>query len=168
MIAVEPLPDLSRIVGAAEARLVRRRKTPEGGVELVLELHPDDSAQPVVTEPRGGDRFLLALVRLADDDRPLDEGMAPANRDAVMRRWFALPPVTQACVLCADVRFRWFLKVKCGFDVPEAADAATYVRALCGVTSRAEILEGTEAGDRWAALWREYHGWLDTIRRGDV
>ena len=168
MIAVDPLPNIRRVAGAAEARLVRRRKTPEGGIELVLELHPDDSGHAALIEARGGDRFVIGFVRIDDDDRPLDEGMSRANRDAIMRRWFALPPVTQACVLCADVRFRWFLRSVTGLDAPEAADAAARVRELCKVTSRAEILEGTEAGERWAALVRDYHGWLDTIRRGDV
>lgn len=73
-------------------------------------------------------------------------------------------PLSQQCALrCNDVRFQtWILSLYPDIAhaqrvfSPERATAwfitAAIVRKVCGVKSRSEILDGTDAGDRWKTL----------------
>jgi hypothetical protein len=66
----------------------------------------------------------------------------------------------QSCVLamlalkCQDITFQlWLSALPIGREYEDAAQA---VRAYCEVNSRADILPGTHAGDRWIVLLRAY------------
>ena len=56
---------------------------------------------------------------------------------------------------CEDKRFQEWLYSK-GRVTGSAGDAAQWVRQECGVTSRSEILPGTEAAARWVKLETQY------------
>ncbi len=71
------------------------------------------------------------------------------------RRAFCdLPYPQQAALKPNDLKFQlWMSKTPIG---KEAEDTAEAIRLFCGVTSRANILRGTHAGDRWIELLRAY------------
>ena len=165
-VTQEPVPDIRRLAGAVEASLIRRRKTPEGGYQIVLEIGPQDAVPAQLTDARMHDRFMLALVPLGDDDRPVDVRGKRAARDAVMRRWRDMPLYAQVATLCDDPTFRVFLRWRFQSDVPDSEIANIRVREWCEVESRVDIEPGTYAGDRWAALEQEYRGWVVWLRNG--
>ena len=61
----------------------------------------------------------------------------------------------QAGMLCADPKFQRYLleRHQC------RTDAADYVRAFCGVESRAELTTDKEANHRWCLMRQEYRAW---------
>ena len=93
---------------------------------------------------------------LPDEDKNYHEG-EPVYESPTPRRAFCdLPMPQQAGIKSADLRFQLFMST-----LPvgkESEDAASAIRAFCGVTSRADIQTGTKAGERWLALLREFEG----------
>lgn len=84
------------------------------------------------------------------------------------RRFNDLSPAEQAGIICKEEEFREFLRttvpykaVNLGFDcTPE-----DMVRHICGVQSRADIKEGTEAARQWRIILERYRRWLDERER---
>lgn len=84
------------------------------------------------------------------------------------RRFNDLSPAEQAGIICKEEEFREFLRttvpykaVNLGFDcTPE-----DMVRHVCGVTSRADIKEGTESARQWRIILDRYRRWLDERER---
>ncbi|MCT8970623.1 hypothetical protein [Microbaculum marinisediminis] len=70
------------------------------------------------------------------------------------------PLARQAAIACNSQMFRTFLVRAKGCSEAATIDgAATAVRVLCGVTSRADFDRHTDAGVAWRDLWAEYQGW---------
>lgn len=68
----------------------------------------------------------------------------------------------QAGIMCADPVFQKFLKENAMMGVsgpPDDVRAATAVRLICGVTTRADIIWGTPAGDKWDELVSKFTAW---------
>jgi len=73
------------------------------------------------------------------------------------RTWDQLTPAQQAGIRCNEEAFIRFLTftLKRGIDDPAMA-----VRDYCGVESRAHIVSGTKAEQRWNLLESSYQAWL--------
>lgn len=70
------------------------------------------------------------------------------------------PLARQAAIACGTQMFRTFLVRGKGRGEAATIDgAATAVRALCGVASRADFDRHTDAGIAWRDLWAEYQRW---------
>lgn len=70
------------------------------------------------------------------------------------REFYTLPFPQQAGIRSDDLKFAlWMSHLPVGKECETAAEA---IRAYCGVESRAHILPGTKAGDRWIELLRSY------------
>lgn len=87
-----------------------------------------------------------------------DEIAALRQEEPKERRAFCeLPFPQQAGIKSADVHFQlWLSNHNACFA--EEPDCAAAIRRHCRVKSRADILPGTDAGERWLALLREYEG----------
>ena len=81
-------------------------------------------------------------------------------------------PLTQrAALLCNDPQFRLFLEKKFrGTMIPANCavntekEAAMVVRSFCRVESRAHIVPGSEAADRWENLNSQFIVWKNAAR----
>lgn len=82
---------------------------------------------------------------------------SPSERER--QKWVTMPPAKQAAIRCNDPVFMQFVKEIKNADCAFGVSCAEAVRELCGVTSRADILEGTRAAEKWAALDREFLAW---------
>ena len=72
------------------------------------------------------------------------------------RRAFCdLPFPQQAAIKSNDTTFQLWMSVHYDFG----NDCADAIRNYCGVSSRADILPWTEAGQKWVALLREFDGY---------
>lgn len=77
------------------------------------------------------------------------------------KRFEDLPPSTQAGILCNDPRFQVFAAKRCGYPDKQLTQggAAEYVRQICKVSSRCELLHDQAAADRFQALRTEFDVW---------
>lgn len=136
----------------------------DGRWQLKVIIHPNDMPAALSLAPMGT-RYMAALVEIGDDEQPVERQASPASK----RQFADLAPAQQAGILCASGRFRkflhetremaWLLALSTSQDDPEKA-AATAVRALCGVHSRADLAKNPQAEIAWQDLQREYNAWL--------
>ncbi len=122
-----------------------------GVVQFIFEVKIEDSDEALKLlggMPRVQDERWCAIARLDMDKRPT------TPREKERRAFHELPAVQQAAIKCKDTDFQIWMN--CGFASEQ--DCVSAVRKNCGVDSRADILPGTEAEERWRALLREYEG----------
>lgn len=109
-------------------------------------------------------RFLLRLLDSAFDEIRALRGL-PAPRRQVEQR--GEPAASQSkdfaaeCAMkCGEPAFKVFLAEQHGLERPLTDDrVAQKVRSLLGVTSRKELNNGGEAGERWKALRAGFAAW---------
>jgi|SRR6478609_1636743 len=146
-----------------------------------LELHVPAEQASLVMEAFGWPTMVnpvpVALARImpevaeAEATRLTEEPPEVDPRN--MRRRFAeLSYSQQAGMRCAEPDFARFLAERHGeayriwhdshgggFGLGEEDAAASTVRFLCGVKSRSEIRDGTDAGEFWKQLDADYWAW---------
>ena len=91
-----------------------------------------------------------------------DKASAPKER----RPFNSLALPAQAAMRCNEPEFRRFLAQREGFAQCEYLSldmAAAYAREICGVTSRSQITDADESGERWRALDRAYLDWRHSV-----
>lgn len=113
------------------------------GVVLSLALHPNDMPPSILTDPVGT-RYMVALVRLGDDDQP----ETPREKTDGERA------VVSAGLLCKLPEFwRWLQAVKLSkVRVDDEEQAAHLVRGYCGITSRRDLAFDREAREKFFVL----------------
>lgn len=101
----------------------------------------------------------------ARGDGPSDDVSAtsPATTtDKAKRKWDELSIAQQAGIMCNEKGFQRYISESLG-KRPDEVDtdaAATYVRTLCGVNSRAHIQGNEQAERKFHALRISYDNWL--------
>lgn len=120
----------------ADFKLVKTRKVAQFVFEVPVEM---------------ADAGLTALGGLPKFGKNQWVGIAPIQADAAPQPERKLKTLPQmAGILCQDQRFWEFVGVS-GIE-----GAAKELRSICGVTSRADIREGTEAGDKFNAIRTDF------------
>jgi len=76
------------------------------------------------------------------------------------RAWGDLTPAQQAGIRCNEKAFQDFLAERCGEPVVGPDGAASVVRLVCGVRSRAELEPGSVPAGCWHQLDGDYEIWL--------
>lgn len=112
------------------------------GVKLALVVHPDDVPDEIALSPLGA-RYQCVLVRLGDDDTP----QVPQEKK---RSWDDLRTSQQAGIAANDRRFQEWAGAE------DAEHAAVYIRAQCGVHTRARLDSDPKAGEAWKRLYTRY------------
>src|ERR1700678_3123742 len=127
-------------------------------LQLIFEVPAEeaDAAMAVLGGiPRSDKERWVAVARL-DPTKSVSEApeapktvSQPSERER--QKWMTMPPAKQAAIRCNDPVFRQFIKEMKNANCAFGLSSAEAVRELCGVTSRADILEGTRAAEKWAA-----------------
>ena len=143
-------------------KLIRTRKC----VQLVFEVPLEESNLAYAAlggMPNSGAEVWCAIARLIDG-RGTERETGEASRKAPVSR----KPVAAekrlaqiAGILCNDPLFQKFLCEKYDLETCNTEGAADMVRQLCQVTSRSEIIQGTQAGLRFDLLQSAFVGWRD-------
>ena len=124
---------------SVEAKKHAYRQT-QDGVVVSFVVQPNDIDPALAAAPLGT-RYTLALVEMNDEGEPVSRAVPTTER----RSWGQLTNAQQAGIRCNDPRFvAWVAE-------QSKQDPAEFVRAFCGVRSRADINEGA-AADRWREL----------------
>lgn len=132
----------------ATFRHVQGRKV----LQLVIEV-PAEAASSVFSAfgyPGSGNPIPVAVARL------VPQPIAKPDNDKPRTPFHQLPLSQQAAMRCDEIGFRAFIRER-GGNAADADEAASFVRLHCNVRSRADIIEGTTAGDRWKELDADYY-----------
>lgn len=115
------------------------------GVSLTLVLHPDGMPPSILTDPVGT-RYMVALVRLDEDDTPI----APREKVDGERA------IASAAMLCRLPEFqRWVLKVfkpKGALALSTDDSTAVWLRSYLGIQSRSELAYDRTARQKFLEL----------------
>lgn len=134
----------------ADYKRVKTRKVLQLICEVPIEQAPE--IHKMLGEPAFGERQItVAIARL---------NVAAVAPEPPKAKNYA----QQAAMCCQEQAFIQFLRETVdigpyGHDWGEG-EAASTVRALCQVSSRSQLIEGSEAGERWRKLWLDYQNWL--------
>ena len=111
--------------------------------------------------PTPGHECPVAIARL-DTAKAASEGPEPTVDPIAKerRRFNTLPLSQQAGMRCSEQAFWRFLEEMHGFVCHGADGAAAAVRTFCQCASRAELQEGTFAGNEWLRLNSDYELWM--------
>lgn len=147
-------------------------------LQIVIEV-PAEAAGAVFARlgmPGSGEGIPVAVARLQTPSEPThttpEPGEITSKTGAVTRRFSELPYSQQAALRCGEPDFAKFLAYSKTREWRAAAEivgphgvwAPEAVRSICGIGSRSEIIKGTPAGDKWAALEAEFYAWQRGMR----
>jgi hypothetical protein len=124
----------------------------KNGIILRLNVHPNDCPKELHTD-WVGTRYVVAMVRLQDDDTPDDRGYVAIQR-----------MIASAGLLCRNEDFFAFL-VECGMAMPTAdaaqmeSKSADAIRLICGIKSRGEFRDNEAAREKFEALRNDFRNW---------
>jgi hypothetical protein len=125
-------------------------------VRLIVDV-PAERAREVIDAfgwPTMVNPVSVAIARLTEQasqqPRQAVTQTAPAGAKSYAQR---------IALLCQDRRFQKFLQDRTGLELNCEARVADYVRDLCEVQSRAEIVEGSQPGMKWRSLAADYDVW---------
>ena len=113
-------------------------KQDKSGVILTLAIHPNEVPPSLFTDWVGS-RYIAALVKLDDEDKPVEPEDAKEGRKAVQ----------MAGALCREAKFQnWLVRYGEAFEVSEEEAAAT-ICAMLSIESRSELKTDHHARKRF-------------------
>lgn len=134
----------------------------QDGIVISFVMHPND-VTPALATAALGTRYMAALVEIGDDDQPKQQPTAAIEPTAPPREskrsWHDMNPAQQAGILCADPAFRRFMFEEGSATTMDEGEVTEAVREICGVGSRADIIQGSPAACHWADLVGQYRAW---------
>ena len=143
----------------SDFRLVKGRKVAQLVFETPIEA-ADEALAVLGGLPRSDREAWCGIARLSIDAPSASEPKVEPPKEK--RRMSELPIAQQAALLCNREAFWRFLTDK-AYVMPCRGedDAAAFVRVLCGVQSRAELVEKEKARERFHDLQDEFNAWLN-------
>lgn len=152
----------NKMVYTGEAQLLSWSNSASSGPKLVLAL-PDEDAldkfkrMTLKKGKRAGQRLMLAVVEVGDDEQPVDQEPAGPKRSQI------------AYLLCEDGDFqRWANANQWEVSVHDHDSARAYVCIRCGVDSRSELDRDLTAAAKFDQLRDEFQAYKDEAFRVGV
>lgn len=123
-------------------------KQNKDGYGLSLNVHPDDVPDALLRDFVGA-RYQVVMVRLSDDDMPMDRRELEGGK-----------ALRLAGVLCREPEF-WEFLADTGeiFDSNEK-EATEWLRGHLGIASRSELKTNDVAREKLQTLNKAYREWL--------
>ena len=118
------------------------------GYSLTLAVHPDDLPDDLMRDFVGS-RYMVVMVRIGDNEQPMDRGVEFAGDAAVK----------QAGMICRDHEFWAWLEEKFGVIVDSEKDCAAWLSDYLNIQSRKELKEKEEIRNVFNILRQEYQNW---------
>lgn len=177
---------MSAVLGTfSEVRFVKTRSVIQIIVEVPIE-NADEAMKALGGFPQPASERWVG-VALAPHDREKIEpdatpagGVVPVKSGVTGRRddqlptpkkdrkpFASLPFSQQAAIRCTDKQFQKFLLERgYAFEESESA-AAVYIRAICGVGSRRDIIDGELSGGWWKRVEQSFKSYLTDAQYAD-
>lgn len=138
------MPEIREIASKFEAVKIAMTQDKNGHV-LKLSIHPNDTPEDIMRDAVGS-RYMVALIRLDDQDQPV----ASPTTEEGMRA------VKLAGTLCSDDMFIDWLVYKNFIDDPSEGAAAAWLRKYLRITSRKDLKEDKQARQGLFAIRDEF------------
>lgn len=168
--------------GSFECKVSGKRES-ANGIFLTLQIQPDDYKEALATL-RVGSSLMMGwsevvnttveeigftaseIAKIANHGTKLSPEVVDAKMPKDRKPFASLPLSQQAGIRCQDEEYKAFLVWRC--PSTPGLKWSERVHILCRVNSRAGLVRGTEAGDRWLALEDEYQAYLTDQRYASV
>lgn len=128
----------------------------KNGIILRLNVHPNDCPKELHTD-WVGTRYMVAMVRLQDDDTVDDRGFVAINK-----------MIASAGLLCRNEEFYRFMQTIGAISTPIPQDPLTMEKVavealyeICGIESRTELRENERARKSFEALRQSFKKWKE-------
>lgn len=105
-----------------------------------------------VTKAAMGTRYQAVLVEVGDDETPVEQPKKSMD-------WRDVQPAAQAGIRCNEQRFRDYLAVEYGEETNTPEEAASALRRISKVNSRAEFSTNQKARMFWHQMDSAYRAW---------
>jgi hypothetical protein len=122
-------------------------KQDNSGYILTLRIHPDDLPEEVMRDFVGS-RYLTVMVRLNEEERPM-------NREQEL----AKDMVRVSGMLCRDPQFWAFLQESGNVIDKTEKEAMTWLKSYLKVESRADISKSQLAVEKMLGIKQEFASW---------
>lgn len=123
-------------------------KQDKNGYVLTLSLHPDEIPEVLLRDWVGA-RYMVAMVRLNQDEQPMDRQEEFSGDRAVNR----------AAILCRNPEFWSFLQQDGSIFEESESEAAEWLRGHLGIRSRAELKTNMNARIELEKLEMRFSKW---------
>lgn len=122
-------------------------KQNKDGYVLTMSIHPDEIPDDLMRDFVGS-RYQVVMVRLGDDEMPLDRRDYDGDR-----------AVKLAGVLCREKEFQEFLVQNNEIFDPNETEATEWLRCKVGIQSRSELKTNQDARALLAQINKDYLSW---------
>ncbi len=161
------MTDIRVIAIDFEAKVRSWSKRANGEIALGLIVHADDAHKVGPIEP--GRRFQVAAVELDDNEQPTGRSewserqnnasvAKPAPGQPVQAR-APNPYLARSHILAKNSDFWRYLSEYKKAYCPDENEAANWIREICNVESRKNIISGSEAATMFDLLESSYVAW---------
>ncbi len=139
-----------------DLRFVKGRKVAVIHIEIPIEAAGDFVKACGTPSPATG--VPVAIARLKPDAKQAE----PVKAEKPQRKWGELSRAEQAGIACTEMRFWRFLsdRAQNKITISNADEAATAVRSICNVCSRAILDNSQTAALAWDSLYSDFQFWL--------
>ena len=117
------------------------------GYVLTMSIHPDEIPDELMRDFVGS-RYQVVMVRLGDDEMPLDRREHDGDR-----------AIRLAGVLCREKEFQDFLVQNNEIFDHNEAEATEWLRGKIGIQSRSELKTNQDARAVLAQINKDYLSW---------
>jgi hypothetical protein len=118
------------------------------GYMLTLAVHPDELPDDL-TRDFIGSRYMVVMVRIGDDERPIDrESEFPGDT-----------AIKMAGVLCRDPEFWAWLTENEWLQEQNEEACTEWLRSFLGIDSRKELKHNSEARELFNNIRRKFESW---------
>jgi uncharacterized protein YcgL (UPF0745 family) len=122
-------------------------KQDNSGYVLTLRIHPDEVPEEILRDFVGA-RYMAVLVRLTDEERPM-------NREAEL----AKDMVRISGMLCRDPQFWEFLSESGGIIEKSEKETTEWLKDYLKVESRSDIAKSPAATEKMLGVKQEFMAW---------
>ena len=122
-------------------------KQDNSGYVLTLRIHPDEVPEEILRDFVGA-RYMAVLVRLTDEERPM-------NREAEL----AKDMVRISGMLCRDPQFWEFLSESGGIIEKSEKETTEWLKDYLKVESRSDIAKSPAATEKMLGVKQEFTAW---------
>ena len=140
--------DFKDISTKVEAVKIAMRHTKDGHV-VSFAINPHDTPHELMADPLG-QRYLVVLVRLNQQDEPVASPENEEGKRAVMI----------AGAMCGDQNFQEWLCTTGEIDDLDESNASVWLRKRLGIVSRKELKTDKEARAKLMDVRAEFTNWM--------
>lgn len=118
------------------------------GYSLTLAVHPDDLPDDLMRDFVGS-RYMVVMVRIGDDERPVNRQLEFPGDHAVK----------MAGMICRDPDFWEWIRLKTEVQIENEKECAEWLSEHLGIQSRKELKDNQDVREKFNQLRKVFESW---------